>query len=145
MSKYLPVFYIILGVLVGFLLFSKKPQIETKTVYDTVYVKQKPQIIYKTAIVEKVVIDTLIQGLASKDTIILKDTISVASDSVNFPQGKLATKYYFPPVNIFRYDWRPFPEKTIIKKETIVIKPKWYERKELWGISGLIIGVFLNR
>lgn len=119
-----------------------KPQVveKTKVKVDTVYIKQPPQIIYKTAVITK--LDTVIK----RDTTVIRDTIRVAYADTTFKEGELRTWYYFPPVNKFKFDWRPYPQPVITRVETktIVIRPKWYENKYLWGIAGLCIGIAIR-
>ena len=125
---------------------TSKPEYITNTVtkVDTIYIRTEPVIKWKTAVIEKTVFDTLI--IADKDTIILKDTVQIASDKVDFKEGHLNTWYYFPPVNRFKYDWNPVPQAIIYQKETITVvkKLKWFERKGLWGAVGLAIGLYVG-
>lgn len=134
--------FIIIVWLLGYFTGKKHSKIIEKTVtrYDTVYVKSKPEIIYKEAILTK--IDTVIK----RDTVTIRDTIKVAYADTTFKEGELKAWYYFPPVNTFKFDWRPYPQPIITKEiiRTIEIKPAWYENKYLWGIAGLCLGIAIK-
>jgi len=135
----------IVGFLLCFLFFRKSNTIESiVTEIDTLYIQSPPVIKWKTAYLHKVVLDTVF--IVDLDTLILeKDTVQLAYDTVNFKEGHLATWYYFPPLNRFKYTWQPNPEKVLTITNTITLKPAWYKRPELWGGIGLLSGYFLHR
>lgn len=123
---------------------AKPDIIETITTNtDTLYVKSPPELIYKTATITKILIDTTI--ITETDTIIIKDTIRIAKADTSFKEGKLKTEYYFPPANYFKFNWQPYPQSVITITNNIVIKPRWYQRKELWGATGLMIGILITK
>lgn len=143
------IFIAILSFLLGAFVFNPKFKIEyiteTETIYDTVYVESEPIVKWKTAVIEKVAVDTVF--VTETDTILVQDTIAVAKDEVTFDEGHLRTLYYFPPVNQFQYHWEPFPHEVITQTKTIYISEeiKWYQGKELWGIAGLVLGFSLGK
>lgn len=111
------------------------------TELDTLYIPSDPVILWKTAYIDKVVFDTTI--VTKTDTIVLNnDTIEVAKDTVDFKEGSLQTWYYYFPINQFKYSWKPAPKEIVF--ETMAYKPKWYQKPELWGISGLIVGAWVR-
>lgn len=119
------------------------PVIFTET--DTSYIPSEPIVLWKTAYIDRIVFDTTIVN--KTDTIVLNnDTIQVAKDTVNFKEGLLETWYYYLPLNQFKYNWKPAPKEVV--KETIVITQAapiaWYNRKELWGVTGLIVGAVVR-
>jgi len=129
--------------LFGFFVGKGKKEVIEKTVVqtDTVYIKQPPKIVYKTAVISKV--DTLIKI----DTVMVRDTVRIAYADTSFKEGDLKVWYYFPPVNRFKFLWQAYPQKviTITKMKTIQIKPRWYENKYLWGLAGLCLGIAITR
>jgi len=120
-------------------------KVVTKT--DTVIIHQPPKIIYKKAVVTKIVKDTVFVTNDSTYEIKGDDSLQVATADTSFNEGKLKVSYYFPPVNHFLFDWKPYPHKVITVTKEIRITPKyrWYQRKEVWFIGGLILGVYLGR
>ena len=114
----------------------------TQVQIDTLYIHSPPQVITKTAIVEKIRRDTLI--ITERDTIILKEGSEVAKTDTTFKEGALKVEYYFPPANVFRLDWQPYPQKVVTVTNNVTIEPKWYNNQYLWGVTGLLLGAIVR-
>jgi len=134
---------IIIVFIAGFYIGGKgEDHVITQVQVDTLYIQTPPQVITKTAIVERIRRDTLI--ITERDTIILKEGSEVAKTDTTFKEGALEVEYYFPPANVFRLDWNPYPQKVITVTNTVTIVPKWYNNQYLWGISGLVLGAVIR-
>lgn len=85
--------------------------------------------------------------IISRDSTIYnyRDSVLVAKADTSFKEGELRAEYYFPPINYFKFYWGPYPQPIITVTNNIVIKPKWYQRKELWGLTGILIGVTISK
>lgn len=129
-----------IGMFVGKI--TLKPEIitETETVTDTLWQTSPPDTIYKTAYLTKTLIDTFI--ITERDTIFIKQDVQVAKTDTLLREGALHVQYYFPPVNLFKIDWKanPAPIQINTSITSVSVKPKWWERKELWAGAGLLIG-----
>lgn len=129
-----------IGMFVGKI--TLKPEIitETETVTDTLWQTSPPDTIYKTAYLTKTLVDTFI--ITERDTIFIKQDIPIAETDTLLREGELHVRYYFPPVNLFKIDWKanPAPIQINTSITSVSVKPKWWERKELWAGAGLLIG-----
>jgi len=111
---------------------------------DTIYVEGEPQVVYQLGKIEyitkkEIQIDTLI--VSKIDTIVFNiDTIQIAKADTSFKEGNLKVQYYFPPINYFKFNWQPNPIPVITMIQYLDYEPKWYERKEVWGLTGLSMG-----
>ena len=136
---------LIMGGIVGWNM--KKPEYVTtiKTKIDTLYIESKPLTLWKTAYINVVQNDTTI--ITSIDTIFIEKDLKIASDTVEFKEGWLGVEYYYIPINKFRYDWRPIDIPIIYTTTTITVvkKPKWYLKKEVWLLGGIVSGILLTK
>ena len=104
---------------------TKSPDIIERVDIDTLYIPAQAKIIYKRATLTKVERDTTVITL--HDTIRIKESVKVAEADTTFEEGYLRVRYIFPPVNIFRFYWKPNPKEIIRITETVTVKPKWYD------------------
>ena len=136
---------LIMGGIVGWNM--KKPEYVTTTLtkIDTLYVASKPLTLWKTAYINVVQNDTTI--ITNIDTIFIEKDLKIASDTVEFKEGWLGVEYYYIPINKFRYDWRPTSVPIIYTTTTITVvkKPKWYLKKEVWLLGGIVSGILLTK
>ncbi len=128
---------LIFGIFVGYLLFSSSKTItETREVkvdvikhdtvsvikyvdkikYEKVLVKEKEYI----KMIDSTQIDSMYKEFAEK---VKLGEIPVATDSVHFGKNFLQTKYKFPPISKFEYDFVEAPDTIITNtiKKTITI------------------------
>uniref|UniRef100_A0A6M3XK29 Uncharacterized protein n=1 Tax=viral metagenome TaxID=1070528 RepID=A0A6M3XK29_9ZZZZ len=120
--------------------------IENMTIlYDTLYVETKPLTLWKTAYINVVQNDTTI--ITNIDTIFIEKDLKIASDTVEFKEGWLGVEYYYIPINKFCYDWKPIDIPVIYTTTTITVvkKPKWYLKKEVWLLGGIVSGILLTK
>ncbi len=133
-----------IGLFVGKI--TLKPEIitNTETVVDTLWRTSAPDTVYQTAYLTKTLIDTFI--ITKNDTIFIEKDLMIAKADTSFKEGDLHAEYYFPPANIFKFDWQanPAPIQINTKITTITVKPKWWENKYLWGASGLVLGAIIR-
>ena len=113
MIGFLCILSLVIGLFIGIDIHTPTSPVVVSTVTtDTLYVPSAPQVIWKTAYIDKIVLDTVI--VCNNDTIVINnDTIRVAKDTVSFKEGSLQTWYYYLPVNQFKYNWNPNPKEVI--------------------------------
>jgi len=79
------------------------------------------------------------QIIADQDVLILDhddfNTIA-AVDTMFKDYGKLDAVYWFPPLNYFDFTFTPVEPKVIVK--FVPTKPKWWEKKEVAFIGGVL-------